>query len=74
VGVAVKHRQVRIESFGMTKVSMLEDGVGLPLAVISQVEVGCVIIIHLHFLSLWFGLHFFLFFLFFFVVHHARAW
>jgi hypothetical protein len=33
-------KEVRVESFGMTKVPMLEDVVGLSLAVISQVEVG----------------------------------
>jgi hypothetical protein len=45
-------KEVRVEGFGVTKVPMLEDVVGLPLTVVSQVEVGCIIIFYLHVLGL----------------------
>jgi hypothetical protein len=66
--------EVWVKGFGVTKVSTLEDGVGLPLTVVSQVKVGCAVVVYHHVLGLRFGLHFGLFFLFFFIVYHARAW
>jgi hypothetical protein len=47
--------EVRVKGFGVTKVSTLDDAVGLPLAFILQVEVGCIVIVHFHVLGLRFG-------------------
>jgi hypothetical protein len=66
--------EVRIKGFGATKVPTLEQGVGFPFTIVSQVEVGCIIVIHLHFLGLWFSLFFGVLFLLLFIVYHARAW
>src|SRR6185312_11928169 len=44
--------KIWIEGSGMTKTSILDHGVGLTLAVITQVEVRCIIFIYLHVLSL----------------------
>ena len=68
--------EVRIEGFGMTKASMLEHGVGLTLAVVLQVEVWCIIIVHLHVLGLRFTdllLNLFILFVLF-IVHRGRCW
>ena len=46
--------EVQIEGCVVTKASTLQDGIGLVLAVVFQVEVRHIIVIHLHVLSLWF--------------------
>jgi len=66
--------KVRIEGSGMTKASILDHGVGLTLAVISQVKVWCIILIYLHVLGLRFcSLLLELFFLFILLIVH-RGW
>ena len=62
--------EIRIEGSGVDEALVLEDGVALSFMIISQVKVGSVIFINFHGLGLRFGLHFFVLFLFFFVVHH----
>ena len=68
--------KIQIESFGMTKASILDHGVGLTLAVVLQVEVRCIIFIYFHVLGLRFcGLFLKLFFLFvLLIVHRDRCW
>ena len=59
--------KLRDEGFRMTNVLMLENGVGLTFMVVPQVEVGCVIVVHVYVLSLRFSDLFF----FLLVVHHG---
>ena len=62
--------EFRIEGSGVDEASVLDHGVGLSFTSVAQVEVGSIIFINFHGLGLLFGLHFFVLFLFFFVVHH----
>jgi hypothetical protein len=68
-------KKVRIEGSGMTKASILDHGVGLTLAVISQVEVRCIIFVYDHVLGLRLcSLLLELFFLFILlIVHRGRV-
>ena len=44
-------KEAWIEGFGVAKAPMLDHGIGLTLVVVPQVEVRCIIIVHIHVLG-----------------------